>query len=1138
MYRYIIHLTYLICLKAVVFPVDAGSLNNTLNFFSLTGADGLSNNHVTAIERDSCGYLWFGTQNGLNRYNGYDFSNYYSVGNDTTSLPGNHISSLQADGAGKLWIGCHSAGIARYDPGSDTFIRYDLQAITDEALPVHVYDVVADKSGVIWSSTSEGIIVYDTKQDDFTQVPFLEPVDGETKELDSVNAVRVYNEGIAAIVADDMGCLWVVHTDWSLTCIDLAGNSSRYYYEMKSQLGNQKDKPLHLDYHDGKLFIATGNSGVLVFDVQNRSIYRLPGTEELRNPRYIREHDGVLWISALTGLHSYEMATGLHNNYEHDPENPKSITSGSVGALYIGETGVLWLAAGNTGINYAITGMPFMNLYENQENSELLFHPNVSALLHDSNNNFWIAFQSGLIQLYRECTSHREMIPVEPLISGAGIGHIFRIFEASDGDIYITSWQGGLQKFDPAAGRFVSIVSGHDEFIEKFGALDIRDVAEGPDGALWLAVFGRGLARYEPGTGLVTWFRYGTGLPGSLSNNHIYSLEYDKYGNLWVSTVMGLNILMPGDSVFVTYLVEDEQGSLPDNYIHFSYRDRSDRMWVVSNGGISLYNPDLGNFTSITPGSLGLPGLLIRSIAEDDAGNLWLGTTAGIINIMLRFPEKYIFELHNASIYDVNHGLLSDDFFPRSVSHDHSGTLYFGGNRGLDFFDPGMISSGEIQGPVLVEDIRLFDRTVFPGGCDGPRINNEGSIVFSHRENMIGFEYAMLNFVGSIRNRYYYMLEPLHDEWVNAGTQKRITFVNLKPGHYTFRVMSCPAAAPCDNQTASVSFIITPPFWQTNWFTVLATVLFISLTVLFHLIWTASIRRRKHELEVVVKKRTNQIREKNLELERRGEYLTEANRKIYERSRELETKNEEIGRQAGELRLLNSMKDKFFSIIAHDLRSPLSALSGLSGLVLRSYENYNDEKRKKMIGIINDSARKMIIMLDNLLQWANSQTGRVFIKNEEISPSQVLNETCSLYKELIEEKNISFIIRVPEDIKLVTDLEMFRVVLRNLLSNAIKFTPAGGTIKASGRITEKGELQIDITDSGIGVPGEIAANLFKTVKPSTMPGTHGETGTGLGLILCKEFIDKLGGRIWVGKTSEEGTTFCFTLPLDGSAGHK
>jgi signal transduction histidine kinase/ligand-binding sensor domain-containing protein len=1116
-----------IALLLVLFTDPLYPKDDVLNFFELSRVNGLSNNNVTAIARDSKGYMWFGTENGLNRYNGYEFKKYNTSNYDTSGLHDNHITSLQIDQEGRLWIGGISTGLARYEPITGSFIKYNFPDISEYPRSDNIISISVDKQGHIWIATGAGLYLYNSINDSFGRIRTLSDDNNNTGEL------TVFSNHISSITPDENTGIWIVYNDWAISYLDPSGNSSTHYTSMINEKLNPVNKVNDILFCGGELYLATTNQGVKIYDPLTDKSRELLENDFLLTATSFIEHRGTIWITSWNGLLRYDKITGNYYHFTTDPGDPKSLTSGSSKSLYTDDTGILWLGVGGKGLNYAMINLPFRNIYESAEDPEYLYHPNISSMLSDSSGSLWVAFQSGIMQVYRPGLKYRQIIPVDQVFQGSGIGHIFDILETSDGNIYICSWQGGVHRYDKKQDRFVKLFDNYENYIDKFGGLDIRSLREGPDGDLWLAVFGIGVVKFNVKSEETRIFSESE----DLLNPYVFDLNFDESGNLWVSSARGIYKLPVGDSTFIPYLKSDDINSISHNFNRLSFIDKSERIWFVSDNGLSLYNPDNDSFINFTNDNFGFPDIIIRSIEEDNNGNFWLSSSVGIIHIELEFSERYNAAIKDFFIYDLNHGILSDDFFPGSSTTGADGQLFFGGTKGIDYFIPDNIIQLKEPAVLQFDEIRIFNKIIHAGSPEGPETDKNGRLLMSYEDNTLSFSYVALNFIESSRNRYFYKLEPLHEEWYSAGFDRNATFMNLPSGNYTFRVRSCLSSTLCESGEISLDFYLKPPFWRTIPFISFVIVAFIVMMIAIPSIWTARIRRAKHRLERLVNHRTRELSRKNLELIDQSFNLAEANTLIEERSQEIEEKSMVLKKQTEDLHeanvqlnSLNSMKNRFFSIIAHDFRSPLSTVAGYSDLVLSRYEEFNDLKLKEILGTINSSVKNVLLMLDNLLRWANSQTNRLVIDKEEVSPYNIANEIFLLNKELFSKKNILFRNNVNKDLKLVTDIEMLRTILRNLLTNAVKFTPSGGSVFFEAPPFNETMLRFNVKDTGTGIPPELRDALFRIDFASSSPGTDGETGSGLGLIICQEFITKLGGGIWVEESSDQGTTFSFTLP--------
>jgi signal transduction histidine kinase len=398
-------------------------------------------------------------------------------------------------------------------------------------------------------------------------------------------------------------------------------------------------------------------------------------------------------------------------------------------------------------------------------------------------------------------------------------------------------------------------------------------------------------------------------------------------------------------------------------------------------------------------------------------------------------------------------------------------------------------------------------------------------ITLSYKDHPFSFKFAALNYTATAKNRYAYKMEEMDDDWIELNHKRDITFTSLPPGEYVFRVKGSNNDDIWNEEGVSVKIVITPPFWKTWWFRVFLILILLGLILALYKLRVRQykIQRKKLEREVAI--RTREIREQKEIIE--------------EKNNQLEISNRELKKSEINLIELNATKDKFFSIISHDLKNPLTALLGTADLLSGAYDQLSEEKKQKYIQSIDRSASHLYDLLDNLLQWSKSQTGGIQCKPAAIDLSVIIPETLSLYKINAKKKKINLSSYVEENTFAYADRNMVTTVLRNLISNAIKFTDKGGEVRITANADGTNEfVEISVIDSGIGISSENVKKLFKIGSHYSTDGTAKEKGTGLGLILCKEFIEINNGRIWFenpipnadDNSSGKGSIFKFTLP--------
>ncbi len=565
-----------------------------------------------------------------------------------------------------------------------------------------------------------------------------------------------------------------------------------------------------------------------------------------------------------------------------------------------------------------------------------------------------------------------------------------------------------------------------------------------------------------------------------------------------------------------------------------------------------------GHFERITT-SNGLPNNMIKKIIEDDKGMLWISTNQGIS----RF-DPITRQIRNFDLFD---GLQDMAFTDMSGCKRHDGEILFGGVNGFNAFYPGEITEDTLLPKLVFTYLEVFNVPVRIGETGSKRtiltkaINETDEITLKHNENDFTIHFSGLHYAAPHKNQYRYMLEGYDKDWYQVTSDRRFSkYTSLKPGKYVFRFTACNSDGIWAKNYKQLTINILPPFWITLWFR-LFTLLFISsLILLVFILRTQQMRKINQELEAEVLARTREINEKNRVLKHQTEELNETNtileerqQKIEEQSEELraqrdelydtntilEERTQEIELQRDQLSEVNAVKDRLFSIVAHDLKNPFTTLSGFLDVLDMKYDKYDDEKRKAMIKYALSSVKNIQNLLFNLLNWARSQSGTIKFRPEETFIEDIITANISLIEDQATAKKIIIEYQpVQPAIKFTADRELMNTVLRNLLTNAVKFTMPNGHIYIHCSQTDE-FVTLVIRDTGVGIAPENLSKLFRKDTHFTTHGTDNETGTGLGLITCKDFIELHHGQITVTSKVNIGTTFTIVLPkqIDLSENH-
>jgi signal transduction histidine kinase len=479
-----------------------------------------------------------------------------------------------------------------------------------------------------------------------------------------------------------------------------------------------------------------------------------------------------------------------------------------------------------------------------------------------------------------------------------------------------------------------------------------------------------------------------------------------------------------------------------------------------------------------------LPNNRIHAITQDNKGNIWISSNYGITRLN---PE-----IQSIRNYTKEDGLQGDQFYQQSFLRTRNGELYFGGYNGFNSFNPDSLKDNDFIPPVYITDFQIFNKPVtyaVPGAQFPTYISEAKKIKLNWNQSVFSFSFAAINYTYPKKNQYSYIMEGFEKDWNYTDASRRyVTYTNLDPGEYTFRVRATNNDGIRNDTGTSLKIIILPPWWKTLWF----RLIIVSTGILL--------------ITTIVLSRFRRLKNQKVLLEK------------------------SVVKKTAELNELNASKDKFFSIIAHDLKNPFNTIIGFSDILLEEISSGDLIKGNESARMIHSSAIQTFRLLENLLEWANSQTGKISYKPSPVNLNELLNEDFITLNDMAIRKNIELKRFIPDNLVIMADRNMIKTVLRNLISNAIKFTPKKGKVEVNALTNDK-YVEIAVSDNGIGMTKEIMAKLFRIDANLSTQGTENERGTGLGLILCKEFVEKNGGKIWVESESGKGSTFKFILPL-------
>lgn len=1099
----------------------------SLNFFHLSKQNGLSDNSVNAIVNDTSGFMWFGTNMGLNRYDGNEFVTFYA---DTTknTLPDNIIENLYVAKSGELWLSTNNNGVSLFNQVSQNFINYNFEKENHSLAANRVTDIVEDSDTILFIGTGEGLYYKLPGSNEFNEIKVGNPSNPDSFLL---------KQSISAVTEDENYGIWIAYDDFRFTYYHHKEKIIKHYAikDLKNDFGSTLIATI--EHVNKKLWIGTDRYILVCFDPEDNSY-----EEPLKEEKIISFHQilkgtekNILWMATSDGLVRYNLNSGEFFRYTNILNDLGSLTTTTTRYVHETPNNIIWVTNYNSGLNYAFKNMPFKHIHVNEGDDYALSVNNITSILHDDRGDTWFGYTSGSIELYKTADQKKYKIPITSLTDKGTTGTIFKLFQDSDGKIYACSWRGGVQIFDKKNQKFVPLLGSSESFLNKFNWADFRDIEEYKDGEFWLAAHGKGVFVFNKNTDKAILLNVDSGL----ANDWVYDIAIDSSGNTWLGTAWGLSKFDRQSKEITNYLsAKNDSLSISNNNTTYVTVSRDNNIWIGTNDGLNLYDKKIDGFHRFGIES-GLPEIQIKSLVQDYSGAYWVSTTNGIIKFNLSTTDReppYLNDIYFFTSYD---GLQSNYYNLSSSSIDNEGKIFFGGRVGIDYFDPELIQPYKSEPKLKILDFEIYGKKVYPGSQKGPYYNKNGYVQLGHKQKMLGFKFVAINFSNVNRNKYSYSLEPLSTDWINVGNNRSILFSNLKPGEYKLSLKVTTDKGLTGVSKNIVKFYIKPPFWQTTWFYSILFLLTIGLITFIIRIYTNTLRKKKITLEKIVHRRTLDLKQNNQKLEEQSLFLNETNtlleerqQQIEEQAEELKAQSEKLAKSNEELEKLIALKDKFFSIIAHDLKNPFNTILGFADLLKHNFQNYSYEKRQQLVEYIFNSASSAYSLLENLLNWSRSQTSRLEVNPQMLLVEEIIEANYNLLQSTLKKKGLEFKTNYDKNIKIWADEALINTVFRNILSNAAKFTSSGGTIIINAFLEKDSFVKFEINDTGTGLTKDEIDSIFRIESMVSKPGTSGEKGTGLGMILCKEFIEKLDGKIWIESEPNVGTSVYFTIPAE------
>jgi signal transduction histidine kinase/CheY-like chemotaxis protein/ligand-binding sensor domain-containing protein len=1104
-----------------------------LKFDHLSIDQGLSQGNVNYVHQDKLGFIWLGTEDGLNIYDGYSFTIFRNDPEDSTSISNNNCNWISEDKFGNIWISTQS-GLNRYDRVTNRFERFLHDENDDESLSYNdVRCSFIDSNDDLWVGTSRGLDRFDYKTKKFIRYHS----DGNNPQAIASGIVRTIRE-------DNRHQLWI-GTMGGLSKLNPDYKTfTNYFHDATKPQSLSSSKIYSLYPEDDKhIWVGTFDHGLNLMNVEDGTCkhYSLNQNELQGTAPYINvitkdnNNKDQLWIGSDTGLTLLNIKTSTIKTFSHSPDNDNSLSSSNIANIFFDKNNRMWVATRFGGVNTYEKGRYAFQIFRHIKNDPLtLKGNNVTSFAEDKYGNIWVATdETGLHYFDRTANTFFNFSNEPSNINSLAGNKVLAIQKDGDQGLWLGYWRKGLDYYNLKTKKFKHYR--HDPKNPKSLSDDnIFYIFEDSKKNIWVATWSNDLNRYNKEEDNFTRYSHDVNDPNSITVAPIDYITEDHLGNIWVGTEAGgLDMLDPKTGKFTHYQHSSTKGSISSNSIYAVYEDSKNRLWVGTNGGgLNLFDRKSGTFT-VYRRKHGLPNETITGILEDNNSNLWLSTNKGLS----RFdPEAETFKN-----FDLSDGLQSYQYNRWAALRLSSGELLFGGSQGFNLVDPNDISTNDYIPPVYITDFKLFNKSI-PIGKDQVLKQNivlTKKIILNYSQNFFSFEFAALNFHESEKNQYKYILEGLQDEWVDAGTDRKVSYTNLNPGKYNFKVKASNNDGLWNDEGVTIKITITPPIWQTWWFRISSVLLVVGGAFYTYWIRIKAIQAKKEEIEKLVLERTDETQQQKEDLQTQSEYLESINGQLVEQREEILREREEAEKARAEAERAkadaehaNSAKSIFLATMSHEIRTPMNGVIGMASLLS---ETPLTSEQREYTDTIRNCGESLLTVINDILDFSKIESGKMELEQINFELRSCIEEVFDVFASKAASIGVDLIYHIDQNVpsQIIGDSVRLRQILMNLVGNAIKFTHKG-EIYVEVRLLSNNQdqsvkLGFSVRDTGIGIPAEKMERLFKAFSQVDSSTTRKYGGTGLGLIICEKLVALMGGSIDVESEPGIGTTFHFTI---------
>jgi len=1080
----------------LAFCISFGMHAETFNFARLDNTYGLSNNQIEYIFKDSRGFMWFGTNYGLNRYDGYHVKVYKSVKNDNTSLLYNAVTRIQEDKNGNLWIG-DTQNYVIYNVLTEKFNRNITKYIS--TLGIHFMPTrveIDNQKNYYFCRANDGIYKYDIS----TKRVY------HFKQSTNINTL---SRGTIISIRPDHGFFWVLFKSGLLERVNEKTNTVdfRNSYVLENAIGSSLDKRLYIDAEGFPwVYPGIGDKGALCFNMaqghwtffgNDKSEFHYSSDKYITS-NFVRDiaqdNKGRIWIATdHGGVNIYSKTTNSIIVLKNDPLNPNSLSQNSAISLYYDNTGIMWVGTYKNGASYYHPGMFKF------DKSPLFFYNNpdlenkdCDIICEDYAGNLWIGTNgSGLLKWDKKTQSFRLFRNLKDNKSSISSDIVISMLEDKKGTMWFGTYLGGLNNL--IGDRFVR----YEPDVNNPNSLSNKSVyglVEDHQQNLWIATLGGGVDELDKSRKFFT--HHSTTNSKELTSNYIISMYSRDSLLIYLCNSAGVKELNTSTNKITSIFKNNyQQNRLSDLITYNTLLDKRNQFWIATDNGINIYNPEDNTINYINKTN-GLPSDQVVSLVEDNSGNIWAGTRNGMACIYCTSNPTTKKTEYNVVSFDENDGLPSSIFNQNAVFKNKQGKIYIGCTKGYTVFDPQKILFNTIVPQPKFTELIIGNEEIKPEGKFKNRIILNASIILKNKielhydEKNFTVNFSAMSYIHPEKNKYRYKLKGFDEDWIETtngiGTA---SYSNLNKGTYHLVVYASNNDNVWSSKPLILEIVILPPFWFSWW----AFVLYFMLGAM--LLW----------------------------------YIVNFNL----RKQKLKFENERNVREAKQLHEIDEMKFRFFTNISHEFRTPLTLIISP---VEKLLQNVRTDEEKSLLSIIQRNAFGLLELVNQLLDFRKLDVQKDTLNISVGDIVAFIKDICYSFTELANRKSINFSFSTSvTELRIDFDPEKMRKIISNLLSNAFKFTPNSGKIDVNMGLNQlinedKQVLKISVSDSGIGIPAKDLERIFERFYRVENPENGHQTGTGVGLHIVSEYVKLHQGDIGVESKLGKGSIFTVTIP--------